>query len=128
MGGMTGRPSSLMSSLRCIMQLLQWYKRRNSSVERCRLYRTAPQSPAAGRCLVPKLVATPRSSSLDPRGAFVVQTPTTVYVWEVGIAAGDKVEPDTVGTESHAGPRTVKDVFLLVLTTGGWGGEKWTIL
>ncbi|GAB4823510.1 hypothetical protein N2152v2_010556 [Parachlorella kessleri] len=65
-----------------ICQLLQWYKRRNSSVERCRLYRSAPQSPSAGRYLVPKLVATPQPSSLDPRGAFVVQTPTTVYVWE----------------------------------------------
>ena len=86
-------------------------------MERCRLYRTAPQSPSAGRYLVPKLVATPRSSSLDPRGAFVVQTPTTVYVWEVRVAAGGKVNLALLGPSRMVGTGQVQDVIL------GWLAE-----
>lgn len=47
----------------------------------CRLWRVAPQSTAAPQYLVAKAVAAPRPSSLDPRGAFVLQGPASLAVW-----------------------------------------------
>jgi hypothetical protein len=48
------------------------------------MYRAVPQSPSAALYLVPKPVSSPQRTSLDPRGAFVVQTAAAIYVWEVG--------------------------------------------
>ncbi|KAI7838717.1 hypothetical protein COHA_007513 [Chlorella ohadii] len=61
--------------------LLQWHKRRHAPVDSCRLWRVAPQSTAAPQYLVAKAVAAPRPSSLDPRGAFVLQGPASTAVW-----------------------------------------------
>ncbi len=63
------------------VQLLQWHKRRHAPVDSCRLWRVAPQSAAAPQYLVAKAVAAPRPSSLDPRGAFVLQGPASTAVW-----------------------------------------------
>lgn len=63
------------------VQLLQWHKRRHAPVDSCRLWRVAPQSTAAPQYLVAKAVAAPRPSSLDPRGAFVLQGPASTAVW-----------------------------------------------
>lgn len=65
------------------MQLLQWHKRRSAAPEACRLYRLAPHCSAAPTYLVPKAVCPVRAAALDPRGAFVVQLPAALYVWQV---------------------------------------------
>lgn len=86
------------------MQLLQWYKRRNSGVERCRVYRLAPQSASAAGYLVPKPVQSPGLSTLDPRGAFVVQTEAEVYVWEVSALQRGGSEAWSAGIMAAAQP------------------------
>ncbi|KAI3425800.1 hypothetical protein D9Q98_007775 [Chlorella vulgaris] len=69
-----------------ICQLLQWYKRRHSSLDASRLYRIAPQSPAAAQYLVAKPVPQYPAgvAGLDPRGAFVLQAPAALYIWVGG--------------------------------------------
>lgn len=62
-------------------QLMAWHKRLTEDAHKERLYRMAPQSTSAPQYLVPKTVAAVKSSSLDPRGAFVLHTPTALYVW-----------------------------------------------
>jgi hypothetical protein len=68
------------------LQLLQWYKRRHSSLDASRLYRIAPQSPAAAQYLVAKPVPQYPAgvAGLDPRGAFVLQAPAALYIWVGG--------------------------------------------
>eukprot|EP00192_Tetraselmis_astigmatica_P005343 CAMPEP_0117665056 /NCGR_PEP_ID=MMETSP0804-20121206/9588_1 /TAXON_ID=1074897 /ORGANISM="Tetraselmis astigmatica, Strain CCMP880" /LENGTH=453 /DNA_ID=CAMNT_0005472407 /DNA_START=494 /DNA_END=1857 /DNA_ORIENTATION=+ len=61
-------------------QLLQWHKRRQTDIF-CRVYRIGPHSTADPLFLVPKLLGRSTPSALDPRGAFVVHTPKTLYVW-----------------------------------------------
>ncbi|GFR42894.1 hypothetical protein Agub_g3886 [Astrephomene gubernaculifera] len=70
-------------------QLLQWQKRAASAKTRVRLYRIAPHCVHAPSYLVPKLITPPKQyphnthRDLDPRGAFVLQTPAggPTYVW-----------------------------------------------
>eukprot|EP00951_Prasinocladus_malaysianus_P019551 scaffold158159_cov48-Prasinocladus_malaysianus.AAC.1 len=60
--------------------MLQWYKRLQME-QFCRLYRIGPHSAADPLYLVPKLLSGAGSSSLDPRGAFVLHSPSDLYVW-----------------------------------------------
>eukprot|EP00201_Polytomella_parva_P000384 CAMPEP_0175086010 /NCGR_PEP_ID=MMETSP0052_2-20121109/28998_1 /TAXON_ID=51329 ORGANISM="Polytomella parva, Strain SAG 63-3" /NCGR_SAMPLE_ID=MMETSP0052_2 /ASSEMBLY_ACC=CAM_ASM_000194 /LENGTH=146 /DNA_ID=CAMNT_0016358119 /DNA_START=555 /DNA_END=992 /DNA_ORIENTATION=- len=52
-----------------------------------RIYRIAPHCPHDPSYLVPKIVTPPKKfpnstyRELDPRGAFVIHTPTRIYVW-----------------------------------------------
>ncbi|MEW5320425.1 MAG: hypothetical protein WDW38_011500 [Sanguina aurantia] len=68
-------------------QLLQWQKRRRGAASRMRMYRVASHCAHAPAYLVPKVVTPPKCypnntyRELDPRGAFIVQTPHTVWVW-----------------------------------------------
>eukprot|EP00798_Chlamydomonas_sp_ICE-L_P017618 gene17618-23955_t len=69
-------------------QLLQWQKRRQpKAAMRVRLHRIAPQSKYAPTQLVPKVVVPPKQyrnntfRDLDPRGAFIIQTPERMWVW-----------------------------------------------
>ncbi|GIL51842.1 hypothetical protein Vafri_7769 [Volvox africanus] len=69
-------------------QLLQWQKRAASAKTRMRMYRIAPHCIHASSYLVPKLITPPKQypnnthRDLDPRGAFVLQTPGgPTYVW-----------------------------------------------
>ncbi|PNW79482.1 hypothetical protein CHLRE_09g416950v5 [Chlamydomonas reinhardtii] len=69
-------------------QLLQWQKRAASARSRMRMYRIAPHCMHAPTYLVPKLITPPKQypnnthRDLDPRGAFVLQTPGgPTYVW-----------------------------------------------
>ncbi|KXZ45392.1 hypothetical protein GPECTOR_55g298 [Gonium pectorale] len=70
-------------------QLLQWQKRAATARSRLRLYRIAPHCVHAPTYLVPKLITPPKQypnnthRDLDPRGAFVLQTPSggPTYVW-----------------------------------------------
>ncbi|KAK9834786.1 hypothetical protein WJX74_010479 [Apatococcus lobatus] len=73
-------------------QLLTWHKRRQQAIVRPRIYRIAPQSPAAPGHLVPKLLSSDNSIlgspqpgtnfGLDPRGAFVIHSQDHLYVWQ----------------------------------------------
>lgn len=65
------------------MQLLNWQKRRTTAPDPYRVYRIAPHSPSAPLFLLPKTVSLPQYPLLDPRGAFLVQTPKCMYVWQV---------------------------------------------
>eukprot|EP00891_Asterochloris_glomerata_P006960 jgi/Astpho2/6960/e_gw1.00107.230.1_t len=67
-------------------QLLNWQKRRKLAIEGGRLYRIAPQSPAAPSYLVPKMVPPQQNAYLDPRGAFLIHTQQQVYIWQVSYA------------------------------------------
>ena len=79
------------------MQLLTWHKRRNQAIVRPRIYRIAPQSPAAPGHLVPKLLSSDNSIlgspqpgtnfGLDRRGAFVIHSQDHLYVWQVRCSA-----------------------------------------
>ncbi|KAG2483604.1 hypothetical protein HYH03_017546 [Edaphochlamys debaryana] len=69
-------------------QLLQWQKRAAAAKARVRAYRIAPHCVHAPTYLVPKLITPPKQypnnthRDLDPRGAFVLQTPGgPTYVW-----------------------------------------------
>ncbi|KAL4430635.1 hypothetical protein ABPG75_005891 [Micractinium tetrahymenae] len=77
-----------------ICQLLQWQKRRHTA-DAWRLYRIAPQSHSAPQYLVAKPVGglSPRGAAagsaaagpaacLDPRGAFMLQGPDSLTIWE----------------------------------------------
>lgn len=72
-----------------ICQLLQWHKRRHTAAQPCRMFRMVPHSRAAPRYIVPKYLSTSSASSLDPRGAFVLQTESAVYVWKGTNSAED---------------------------------------
>ncbi len=67
-----------------VLQLLNWYKRRHSPVDGCRLYRLAPHCAAAPTYLVLKAVPQPQLTSLDPRGVFVAHCQDELYLWQVG--------------------------------------------
>ncbi len=68
--------------------MLNWQKRRSAppGLDTPRVFRVAPQSPAAPTYLVPKAVPAPCAGSLDPRGAFVVHLADAVFVWRVRLA------------------------------------------
>ena len=68
----------------CVLQLLNWYKRRHSPVDGCRLYRLAPHCTAAPSYLLLKAVPQPQLTSLDPRGVFVAHCQDELYLWQVG--------------------------------------------
>ncbi len=67
-----------------MLQLLNWYKRRHSPVDGCRLYRLAPHCAAAPTYLVLKAVPQPQLTCLDPRGIFVAHCQDELYLWQVG--------------------------------------------
>lgn len=95
------------------VQLLQWHKRRHAPVDGCRLWRVAPQSTAAPQYLVAKAVASPRPTSLDPRGAFVLQGPASLAVWvgaacpEPFVAAAHRFAQQLQRYEGAPGPALV---------------------
>ncbi|XP_031372634.1 protein-tyrosine-phosphatase MKP1 [Punica granatum] len=66
-------------------QLLQCQKRVHafplSPSSLLRMYRLAPHSPYDPLHLVPKMLTDPSPSALDSRGAFIVQVPSSIYVW-----------------------------------------------
>lgn len=66
-----------------ICQLIQWWKRRAGHGSGSNLYRIAPQSISAPTYLVPKWMNGHelRGFSLDPRGAFVLQSKRMIYLW-----------------------------------------------
>ncbi|KAL6777000.1 hypothetical protein ACKKBF_B19820 [Auxenochlorella protothecoides x Auxenochlorella symbiontica] len=64
-----------------VCQLLQWQKRRTTGPGAGRLYRLAPQSPAAPQYLVPRSAKILGSAGLDPRGSFVLHTSTALFLW-----------------------------------------------
>ncbi|XP_010554587.1 PREDICTED: protein-tyrosine-phosphatase MKP1 [Tarenaya hassleriana] len=78
-------------------QLLQCQKRVHafplSPTSLLRMYRMSPHSPYDPLHLVPKLLNDPSPSSLDSRGAFIIQIPSAIYIW-VGTKCEDIVERD----------------------------------
>ncbi|CAN7057216.1 unnamed protein product [Brassica rapa subsp. trilocularis] len=66
-------------------QLLQCQKRVHafplSPTSLLRMYKMSPHSPYDPLHLVPKLLNDPRPSSLDSRGAFILQLPSAIYIW-----------------------------------------------
>ncbi|CAN8279392.1 unnamed protein product [Cochlearia groenlandica] len=66
-------------------QLLQCQKRVHafplSPTSFLRMYKMSPHSPYDPLHLVPKLLNDPYPSSLDSRGAFIVQLPSAIYIW-----------------------------------------------
>ncbi len=78
------RQCTVMTLSCCVLQLLNWYKRRHSPVDGCRLYRLAPHCAAAPTYLVLKAVPQPQLTSLDPRGIFMAHCQDELYLWQVG--------------------------------------------
>ncbi|XP_010529647.1 PREDICTED: protein-tyrosine-phosphatase MKP1-like [Tarenaya hassleriana] len=78
-------------------QLLQCQKRVHafplSPTSLLRMYRISPHSPYDPLHLVPKLLNDPSLSSLDSRGAFIIQLSSAIYIW-VGKRCGDIMEGD----------------------------------
>lgn len=70
------------------VQLMNWHKRRTQRPHRCRVFRIAPHCTAAPTYLVLKGVQynsccnQPTLASLDTRGAFIIQTADTTYIWQ----------------------------------------------
>lgn len=66
-------------------QLSEYEKRMHATLfspeSLLRMYRVAPYSSYAPLHLVPKSVDHPGPDVLDSRGAFIVQIPSTIYVW-----------------------------------------------
>ncbi|CAH2064067.1 unnamed protein product [Thlaspi arvense] len=66
-------------------QLLQCQKRVHafplSPTSLLRMYKMSPHSPYDPLHLVPKLLNDPCPSSLDSRGAFIIQLPSAIYIW-----------------------------------------------
>ncbi|KAE9595208.1 putative protein-tyrosine-phosphatase [Lupinus albus] len=81
-------------------QLLQCQKRVHavplSPSSLLRMYRIAPHSPYDPLHLVPKMLMDPSSSVLDSRGAFIVHTPSAIYVW-IGMNCEAIMERDARG-------------------------------
>ncbi|KAF3618077.1 hypothetical protein FXO37_34367 [Capsicum annuum] len=46
-----------------------------------RMYRVTPHSPYDPLHLIPKMLNDPSPSALDPRGAFIIHIPSSIYVW-----------------------------------------------
>ncbi len=64
------------------VQLLNWQRRRAAGSRALSMYRIAPHSMAAPLRLVAKAVA-PTLSSLDSRGAFILQHTKCLIIWQV---------------------------------------------
>jgi len=66
-------------------QLLQCQKRvlaaPMSPTSLLRMYRMAPHSSYAPLHLVPKMLSNPSIEALDSRGAFILHSPSAIYVW-----------------------------------------------
>lgn len=81
-------------------QLMQCQKRVHafplSPSSLLRMYRIAPHSPYDPLHLVPKLLVDPSPSALDSRGAFIVQVPSSLYVW-IGKGCETIMERDARG-------------------------------
>ncbi|KAK4758033.1 hypothetical protein SAY87_019334 [Trapa incisa] len=81
-------------------QLMQCQKRVHafplSPSSLLRMYRIAPHSPYDPLHLVPKLLVDPSPSALDSRWAFIVQVPSSLYVW-IGKACEAIMERDAQG-------------------------------
>ncbi|DBA98729.1 TPA: hypothetical protein ACH3X1_014502 [Trebouxia sp. C0004] len=98
-----------------ICQLLNWYKRRHSPVDGCRLYRLAPHCLAAPTYLVLKAVPQPQLTSLDPRGVFLAHCQDELYLWqgsqstEAFQQAGQKAAAAFAHYESTPKPQRVQE-------------------
>ncbi|KAJ0558331.1 putative protein-tyrosine-phosphatase [Helianthus annuus] len=81
-------------------QLLQCQKRVHafplSPSSLLRLYRIAPHSPYDPLHLVPKMLNSPSPTGLDSRGAFIIQVPSTIYLW-IGQKCESLMERDARG-------------------------------
>eukprot|EP00013_Stygamoeba_regulata_P006041 CAMPEP_0177639568 /NCGR_PEP_ID=MMETSP0447-20121125/6090_1 /TAXON_ID=0 /ORGANISM="Stygamoeba regulata, Strain BSH-02190019" /LENGTH=747 /DNA_ID=CAMNT_0019141603 /DNA_START=122 /DNA_END=2365 /DNA_ORIENTATION=- len=78
-------------------QLLEWHNRRHKPMEKPMFYMIVPHCVADADFLVPKQIREVSASSLDPRGAFILHTPSVVFIW-----AGRKCPPylvDAAATE-----------------------------
>uniref|UniRef100_A0A7N0UCK3 Uncharacterized protein n=1 Tax=Kalanchoe fedtschenkoi TaxID=63787 RepID=A0A7N0UCK3_KALFE len=85
-------------------QLLQCQKRVHaiprSPSSLLRIYRIAPHSPYDPLHLVPKLLNDPSPHGLDSRGAFIIHTPSAIYVW-IGENCETIIERDARGAASQ---------------------------
>ncbi|KAK3268086.1 hypothetical protein CYMTET_23391 [Cymbomonas tetramitiformis] len=79
-------------------QLLQWHKRRmsGSPAEPSRLYRLAPHSDKSARKIVPKHASSTNLEALDSRGAFVLHTPTALFIWRGTTSTAELLEAAVV--------------------------------
>lgn len=81
-------------------QLLQCQKRVHafplSPNSLLRMYRIAPHSSYDPLHLVPKMLTDPSPAALDSRGAFIVQVPSSIYVW-IGRECESIMERDARG-------------------------------
>lgn len=118
----------MVKAVRCVIspnvgftfQLLQWQSRildltvsaaaDHHPLSFLRMYRMAPYSLFDPLHLVPKWVATPTATSLDSRGAFVMQLPQGVFIWRgkqcmnLLAAAADKAAFQFIHYEHASGP------------------------
>ncbi|CAI5472098.1 unnamed protein product [Closterium sp. Yama58-4] len=72
-------------------------------MENVRVYRMAPHSPYDPLHLVPKMLTVVSVSSLDPRGAFIVQVGAALYVWQ-----GAECRPPMQQQAQHAAAQIVR--------------------
>ncbi|BDA50988.1 Protein-tyrosine-phosphatase MKP1 [Coccomyxa sp. Obi] len=90
-------------------QLLNWQRRRAAGSRALSMYRIAPQCTAAPLRLVAKAVA-PSVTSLDSRGAFILQHMNCLIIWQgcrchpKFIEAADKVAKQLAKYEGAASP------------------------
>ena len=67
----------------CVLQLLNWHKKRGTPATTPRLHCVVPHSTLNASYLVLRPIAPQQTALLDPRGAFLLQTPGTLFLWQV---------------------------------------------
>jgi len=109
-------------------QLLQCQKRVHafplSPSSLLRMYRIAPHSPYDPLHLVPKMLNDPSPSALDSRGAFIIQLPSTIYIW-VGKSCDVILEREARGAVSQIVRYERVQVPVHVITEGAEPPNFW---
>lgn len=109
-------------------QLLQCQKRVHafplSPSSLLRMYRIAPHSSYDPLHLVPKMLNDPSPSALDSRGAFIVQLPSTIYIW-VGKSCDIIFEREARGAVSQIVHYERVQVPVHVITEGAEPPNFW---
>ncbi|CAH8359201.1 unnamed protein product [Eruca vesicaria subsp. sativa] len=109
-------------------QLLQCQKRVHafplSPTSLLRMYKMSPHSPYDPLHLVPKLLNDPSPSSLDSRGAFILQLPSAIYIW-VGRECEGIMERDAKAAVCQIARYEKVEAPIMVVREGEEPGYYW---
>ncbi|KAF8051286.1 hypothetical protein N665_1751s0002 [Sinapis alba] len=109
-------------------QLLQCQKRVHafplSPTSLLRMYKMSPHSPYDPLHLVPKLLNDPCPSSLDSRGAFILQLPSAIYIW-VGRQCEAIMERDAKAAVCQIARYEKVEAPIMVVREGEEPGYYW---